>query len=734
YRVRSRDAAGNLATSGDFTFTTLASSPNPGLAAYWAFEEGTGTTAADSSGNGNTGTLVNGPAWTAGRIGQGLAFDGLTNYVTVPSTAALNAYPLTVAVWMKTDSTTGVRGVVNKYLAGSYNGYQVFLNNGNLCAWYLRDAANYVYDGSGCPFNLAGYTDNQWHHVVYVVDASGGRLYVDGVQKGSLAWTGTAGPPSTTQPIHLAHYPGAFGGAEYFPGLLDDVRIYTRALSAAEILSLYTAADSTPPTVSITAPISGATVIGTITAAASATDNVGVVGVQFKLDGANLGTEVTAAPYSVSWNTTTAGNGAHTLTAVARDAAGNTATSGGVTVSVSNDITAPVISGVAVSNLSSSGATVTWATDEGSDSQVEYGPTIAYGSLTPLDTTKVTAHAQVLSGLAAGTLYHYRVKSRDAAGNLATSGDFTFTTLAASDTMPPSVSMTAPASGSTVTGTVTVAANATDNVGVAGVQFKLDGANLGAEVTTAPYGISWNTTTATNGSHTLTAVARDAAGNTTTSAGVSVTVANDTSNPGLVGYWKVDEGSGTTATDSSGNGNTGTLMNGPTWTVGKLNSALSFDGLTNYVSVPHTAALDAYPLSVAVWMKTASTSGVRGIVNKYAAGSFNGYQLFMNNGNLCAWYLRDTSNYVYDGGGCTFNLAGYNDNQWHHVAFVVDASGGRLYVDGLLKGSLAWTGTAGPPSTTQPIHLAHYPGAFGGAEYFPGLLDDVRIYTRALSA
>ncbi|MBI2116976.1 MAG: hypothetical protein HYT85_18115 [candidate division NC10 bacterium] len=470
---------------------------------------------------------------------------------------------------------------------------------------------------------------------------------------------------------------------------------------------------------SITAPISGATVIGTITAAASATDNVGVVGVQFKLDGANLGTEVTAAPYSVSWNTTTAGNGAHTLTAVARDAAGNTATSGGVTVSVSNDITAPVISGVAVSNLSSSGATVTWATDEGSDSQVEYGPTIAYGSLTPLDTTKVTAHAQVLSGLAAGTLYHYRVKSRDAAGNLATSGDFTFTTLAASDTMPPSVSMTAPASGSTVTGTVTVAANATDNVGVAGVQFKLDGANLGAEVTTAPYGISWNTTTATNGSHTLTAVARDAAGNTTTSAGVSVTVANDTSNPGLVGYWKVDEGSGTTATDSSGNGNTGTLMNGPTWTVGKLNSALSFDGLTNYVSVPHTAALDAYPLSVAVWMKTASTSGVRGIVNKYAAGSFNGYQLFMNNGNLCAWYLRDTSNYVYDGGGCTFNLAGYNDNQWHHVAFVVDASGGRLYVDGLLKGSLAWTGTAGPPSTTQPIHLAHYPGAFGGAEYFP---------------
>src|SRR5207302_11140240 len=69
---------------------------------------------------------------------------------------------------------------------------------------------------------------------------------------------------------------------------------------------------------------------------APAPDTVGIVGVQFKLDGANLGTEVTAAPYSVSWNTTTATEGAHTLTAVARDAAGNTATSAVVSVTVDN--------------------------------------------------------------------------------------------------------------------------------------------------------------------------------------------------------------------------------------------------------------------------------------------------------------------------------------------------------------------------------------------------------------
>src|SRR5207237_654674 len=97
--------------------------------------------------------------------------------------------------------------------------------------------------------------------------------------------------------------------------------------------------------------------------------------------------------------------------------------------------------------------------------------------------------------------------------------------VAPADTTPPTVSMTAPAAGATIAGTVTVSASATDNVGVAGVQFILDGVNLRAEVTAAPYAISWNTTTASDGAHTLTAVARDAAGNTASTA-VSLIVAN----------------------------------------------------------------------------------------------------------------------------------------------------------------------------------------------------------------
>jgi PKD repeat protein len=200
----------------------------------------------------------------------------------------------------------------------------------------------------------------------------------------------------------------------------------------------YTATtDTTPPTVSVTAPAGGATVSGTVTVTASASDNVGVARVQFYLDGTALGAADTAAPYTVSWNTAGVSNGTHTLTAQAWDAAGNTSTSATVTVTVSN---APP-----------------------------------------------------------------------------------------SDTTPPTVSLTSPTNGSTVSGAVSIGANASDNVGVTAVQFYLDGTALGSRETAGPYGLSWNTSTASNGTHTLTAQAWDAAGNTSTSAAVAVTVANSSS-------------------------------------------------------------------------------------------------------------------------------------------------------------------------------------------------------------
>src|SRR5207244_3102792 len=124
----------------------------------------------------------------------------------------------------------------------------------------------------------------------------------------------------------------------------------------------------------------------------------------------------------------------------------------------------------------------------------------------------------VIATIAAGV-------AQDAAGNLNSASTSTDNSVTF-DATAPTVGIASPASGTTVSGTITVSANASDNVGVVGVQFQLDGVNAGAEVTTPPYSVPWNTTTSSNGSHTITAVARDAAGNRTTSAPVTVTVDN----------------------------------------------------------------------------------------------------------------------------------------------------------------------------------------------------------------
>jgi hypothetical protein len=102
----------------------------------------------------------------------------------------------------------------------------------------------------------------------------------------------------------------------------------------------------------------------------------------------------------------------------------------GCLASGSSDVIAPVISSVAASSITSSSSTITWVTNEPSDTQIEYGTTTGYGNLTPLNASRVTAHSQIISGLSGSTVYHYRVRSRDAAGNIAVSADNTFTTQA----------------------------------------------------------------------------------------------------------------------------------------------------------------------------------------------------------------------------------------------------------------------------------------------------------------
>jgi hypothetical protein len=331
----------------------------------------------------------------------------------------------------------------------------------------------------------------------------------------------------------------------FFNGGIDQVRIYNRALTAGEIQTDMTtpvSVDGTPPALSGTAASaitgSGATIGWTTNEASDSQVDYGTTTSYGSVSALSASPVTTHAINlaALSANTT------YHFRARSNDAAGNTAVSGDFTfTTLAADVAAPVVTGAAVSAVTSGGGTFTWATTEAADSEVEYGGTAAYGSFSTLDANRVTSHTMAVSGLASSTLYHFRVRSRDAAGNLGVSGDLTFTTL---EGTPPSVAITSPAGSAIVSGTIVITASATDNVGVVGVQFRVDGAPLGAEDTTAPYSVSWNTATASAGMPVLTAVARDAAGNRTTSTPVAVTIqtANVTlawdanSEPDVAGY------------------------------------------------------------------------------------------------------------------------------------------------------------------------------------------------------
>jgi len=269
---------------------------------------------------------------------------------------------------------------------------------------------------------------------------------------------------------------------------------------------------------------------------ASASDNVGVVGVQFQLDGVNAGAELTAAPYSVPWNTTTSSNGSHTIAAIARDAAGNRTPSAPVTVTVDNvapTVTINQASGQAdPTNVSPINFTVVFseAVSGFTGTDVTLGGT-AGGTKTVTVSGGPSTYTVAVSGMTtAGTVIASIPAgvARDAAGNPNTASTSTdnSVTFNLPDTTPPTVAITSPLSGATVSGTTTVTASASDAGGVRVVQFLLDGQQLGTLDDTVPYEAVWNTRTVPDGSHTLQARAQDTAGNIGESAVMTVTVAN----------------------------------------------------------------------------------------------------------------------------------------------------------------------------------------------------------------
>lgn len=349
-----------------------------------------------------------GGAWTT--LGSALNADPVNGSAQHVSLGVLNGQP--VAAWSEVNL-----GATRQMYAAQWNGSAWIQLSGNVVSDTTAPTKPVTLTATAASSTQINLT---WAGSTDLVGVSGYQIYRNGTNVASvtsgLAYQDSSLNPSTTYSYTVAAYDAAGNFSAQSP----------KATAT-------TMASSTGPTVTITAPASGATVNGSVTVSANASDTAGIASVQFQLDGSNLGTAVPGPgpAFSTTWNSATISNGSHTLSAIATDNSNLTATAS-IAVTVNNPIVGqePVISGVSSNNLTSSGTTIVWATNEPSNSQVEYGTTPAYGSTTAVNPAMVTSHSIVLSGLQASTTYHYAVVSQDGNGNLNTSGDFTFATSA----------------------------------------------------------------------------------------------------------------------------------------------------------------------------------------------------------------------------------------------------------------------------------------------------------------
>jgi hypothetical protein len=238
-----KDKSGNsIIDSISITGSFGVSAPS-GAVAYWKFDEGSGTTAYDTTVNNNDGTLYGLPTWTAdSKSGLALSFNGSTDYVEIPDSASLSfgaSDSFTLEAWVKTSTTGNQKRIISLQYGTSTMAIWLRTMNDNTVQFFIRDSnGNTTYF-----YSTSTITDGQWHHVVGVRDVNNDRLYlyIDGVEENSVTDT-TNGSFDTTDPWYIgyeADSSGGQGGKQYWSGQIDEVVIYNRALSATEVLDRY---------------------------------------------------------------------------------------------------------------------------------------------------------------------------------------------------------------------------------------------------------------------------------------------------------------------------------------------------------------------------------------------------------------------------------------------------------------------------------------------------------------
>jgi fibronectin type 3 domain-containing protein len=423
YKVTAEDAAGNVGPAGNEASATVTAPPAVGLVASYGFDAGSGTTAADQSGNGNNGTLTN-VAWagaSAGKFGNALSFNGTNASVSVPNSASLALTSgMTLEAWVKPTTLSGAdwNTVLFKERPGYY-GWALYANTGS-----NRPSANVF---ASADYDLRGTAQvplSTWTHLAATYDGTVLALYVNGAQAATLFASGSIVSASGALKVG-----GNAIWGEYFNGLIDEVRIYNRARTVGEIQSDMNTSISTPDATPPSSPgtLSATGGLGQIALSwGAATDNVAVARYNvhrsttagFTPSAANRIAQPTATSYTDSGLAA----GTYYYKATAEDAAGNiSAPSGEATATVTSDTAPPSTPGNLTATPAPGQASLSWTASSDNVGVARYNVHRSTTSgFTPSAANRIaqpTGTSISDTGLAAGT-YYYKVTAEDASGNV----------------------------------------------------------------------------------------------------------------------------------------------------------------------------------------------------------------------------------------------------------------------------------------------------------------------------
>ncbi|MHC4116094.1 MAG: LamG-like jellyroll fold domain-containing protein [Planctomycetota bacterium] len=585
------------------------------LVAWWRFDEGSGTTAMDSSGNGN--------------VGGAIQFNGSNSYVAAPH-IPLNSQSFTITMWVNPVLYTNETVVFGQVQTGSTNlsmHYRLWGDGRVRMGFYSNDLDT-----------VAGtVADNNWYHLTFWYDFENQvrRIYVDGVQTAEDAGAPYLGASGETRI-------GQWNNNQWFQGIIDDVQIYDHPLSQNEIEAVMRGLGGFPYA-SGANPADGSLLADTW------------VNMSWR-----------AGDFAVSHDVYFSDNFDDVNDGAAAAFQGNQAT----TFFVAGFPGFPYPEGLVP------GTTYYWRIDEVNDADPNspwtgpvwsfwVPPKKAYEPV-PADGVKVLDADVTLSWTGGfGSKLHtvYFGDDFDTVNN---------------------------ATGGVAQGTTTFAAGTLDSDKT--YYWRVDE----LDPPTTHKGDVWSFRTLPE---------------------IAVT------DPNLIGWWKFDEGAGTVALDMSGHGNHGELRGDPEWIEGQDGGALDFDGIGDFVFTGKSASdlgIEAdKPKSVAAWVYTRSfNSG--GI---FDVGARSGGQDFCLRtlGGVNDWRTQ------YWGGANDHDFTLTSQNVWVHFTLVYSGTQSTVYANGASVSSEPRTLNT---STANPFQIACYGWQ---ANYFDGIIDDVRLYNKALT-